>query len=146
MTTGSRNGPCSTSGLIEYHWSRQTAIVVDFQVAFDEVIRLPPIVEVQFIGIIQEALANVRKHAGVRHVRVSVRGQDGTAAVVVIQDDGRGFDSTAPSDSANGGFGLDTMRERAESVGGKLQITSRPGGGTRVEVELPTTNPAGRPA
>ena len=131
--------------LTEYlhDWSRQTAIVVDLQVGADEAIKLPPVVEVQLIGIIQEALANVRKHAGVRHVLVSVERHD-EAARVAIHDDGRGFDPSAEAGGSNGRFGLETMRERAESVGGKFAISSRPGQGTRVEVELPTTDPTGR--
>jgi len=131
--------------LTEYlhDWSGQTAVAVDLQVDAEEATRLPPVVEVQLIGIIQEALANVRKHAGARHVLVSVERRD-EAARVAIHDDGRGFDPGAVAGGSNGGFGIETMRERAEAVGGKFTISSRPGQGTQVEVEFPTTDSTGR--
>ena len=131
--------------LTEYlhDWSRRTAIAADLRVGSDEAIKLPPAVEVQLIGIILEALANVRKHAGARHVLVGVELRDATTRVV-IQDDGRGFDPGAVAGGAAGSFGLEMMAERADAVGGKLTISSRPGEGARVEVELPTAEPAGR--
>ena len=131
--------------LTEYlhDWSRRTAIAADLRVGTDETVKLPPAVEVQLIGIILEALANVRKHAGARHVLVGVELHDATTRVV-IQDDGRGFDPGAPAGDSTGRFGIETMLERAQGVGGKVTIHSRPGEGTRVEVELPTTEPAGR--
>ncbi|MBI4629234.1 MAG: histidine kinase, partial [Candidatus Rokubacteria bacterium] len=94
---------------------------------------------------IQEALANVRKHAGARRVVVSVE-RDADHARVLIHDDGRGFDPVAAAAAAATSFGVDTMRERAEAVGGKFALSSRPGAGTRVEVELPLNAPKGRPA
>jgi signal transduction histidine kinase len=131
--------------LTEYlhDWSGQTTVAVDLQVDPEEGTRLPPVVEVQLIGIIQEALANVRKHAGARRVLVSVERRD-EAARVAIHDDGRGFDPSAVAGGSNRGFGIETMRERAETVGGKFTISSRPGQGTQVEVELPTIDSTGR--
>jgi signal transduction histidine kinase len=131
--------------LTEYlhDWSGQTTVAVDLRVDPEEGTRLPPVVEVQLIGIIQEALANVRKHAGAQRVLVSVERHD-EAARVAIHDDGRGFDPSAVAGGSNGGFGIETMRERAEAVGGKFTISSRPGQGTQVDVELPTTGSTGR--
>jgi len=131
--------------LTEYlhDWSGQTAVPVDLQVDAEDATRLPPVVEVQLIGIIQEALANVRKHARARRVVVSVERRD-EAARLAIHDDGRGFDPSAVAGGSNGGFGIETMRERAEAVGGKFTISSRPGQGTQVEVEFPTTDSTGR--
>ena len=129
--------------LTEYlhDWNRQTGIAVDLRVGADEAFTLPPVVEVQLIGIIQEALANVRKHAGARSVVISVE-RDPTFARVAIHDDGRGFDPG--EEAAATSFGIETMRERAEAVGGKLTLSSTPGEGARVEVELPMTAPAGQ--
>ncbi len=84
--------------------------------------------------IVQEALTNVARHAGASAVEVSLRAE-GSAFVLSIEDDGRGF---APgSAEASRGNGIAGMRERAELSGGSLAITSRPGGGTRLAVELP---------
>ncbi len=125
--------------LTEYlhDWSRRTGIAVDLAAGADENLVLAPVIEVQLIGIIQEALANVRKHAGARRVVVSVE-SDAAAARVAIHDDGRGFD---PDEAAAASFGIATMRERAETVGGKLTLSAWPGQGARVEVELPLAPP-----
>ena len=130
--------------LTEYlhDWSRQTGIAVELKA--DDAMALPPVVEVQLIGIIQEAMANVRKHAGARQVLVGVA-REGGVARVSINDDGRGFDPAAiAGEKSPGSFGMETMRERAETVGGKLAVTSRPGEGTVVTVELPVSGPARR--
>jgi signal transduction histidine kinase len=54
-----------------------------------------------------------------------------------IEDDGRGFDPDAPTDPSRKSFGLITMRERVESLGGELEFESQPGKGTRVVVVIP---------
>jgi signal transduction histidine kinase len=92
-----------------------------------------PRVAVQLLRIIQEALANAVKHAHPSQVRVSLAACDG-AAQVTIADDGQGFD---PGQTRSGGFGLRFMRERAEAVGGSVEVRSAPGQGTRVTVEVP---------
>jgi PAS domain S-box-containing protein len=103
---------------------------------------LEPVVEVQLLRIIQEALSNVRKHAGARQVQVSFAVQ-GDQAQVTVEDDGRGFDPTTLGDGTQYSvrnsqhFGLRIMRERAEAVGGGLQVYSAPGQGTKVIVQIP---------
>lgn len=94
--------------------------------------RLSPLTEVQLVRIVQEALANVRKHAQAGRVRVILSNQDDCFAMTV-SDDGAGF---VMADERHK-FGLQTMRERAESVGGRLLISSIPGQGTQVDVWLP---------
>jgi len=116
---------------------------VDIRPGLGEAIALPPVVEVQLIGIIQEALANVRKHAHARRVLVSLA-CDGGLAEASIDDDGVGFDLAAVAWEGRESFGIETMRERAEAVGGKLTLTSRPGQGTSVAVALPVDSSAGR--
>jgi PAS domain S-box-containing protein len=87
--------------------------------------------------IVQEALTNVRKHAGARSVRVDLQWRDGGIATVVT-DDGVGFRAGAdPSTPRPGHIGLQSMRERAEALGGWWRIESRPQGGTRMEFWLP---------
>jgi two-component system sensor histidine kinase UhpB len=77
---------------------------------------------------VQEALANAARHAGARRVRVEV-----VPGRVVVQDDGRGFTTGAPT----AGLGLRGMRERAQLAGGRLRVRSAPGAGTTVELALP---------
>jgi signal transduction histidine kinase len=96
----------------------------------------PADVGIQVSCIIQEALTNVRKHAGATRVwlRFEPRGSE---VQITIKDNGRGFDPV--QNTAIGGlrFGLSIMRERAESVGGRLGLDSQPGEGTRVVVWMP---------
>ena len=88
-------------------------------------------VEVAAYRIVQEALTNVLRHAGARECEVSVRGSDGQL-VVSVADDG-----AASFPAAGNGSGLETMRERAEELGGSLELLPRAGGGTVVRAVLP---------
>jgi signal transduction histidine kinase len=97
--------------------------------------------EIQLVRIVQEALANVRKHANARHVQVRIGGTAGQVAVLV-EDDGVGFDVEAQGHNTSSHFGLATMRERAAAVGGRLEIDSAPGRGTRVIVHLSPGHPS----
>lgn len=91
--------------------------------------------EVQLLRIILEALTNVRKHAEAREAKVIVEKTD-KEVTVTVEDDGRGFDmAVGPGERKS--FGLQIMAERAEEAGGRLEIESRPGGGTRVMVHFP---------
>jgi len=84
------------------------------------------------LRIVQEALANSRRHSGASHARVAAGTSPGRLWVEV-SDDGRGFDPARMS----AGTGTRAMRERARALGGELVISSRPGGGTRVQFEMP---------
>ncbi|MFQ6057298.1 MAG: GAF domain-containing protein [Anaerolineae bacterium] len=95
-----------------------------------------PADEIQLIRIVQEALANVRKHAQAQRALVAFK-LDGNQTEIVIQDDGRGFDADTVARKGGRHFGLAIMRERAESLGGALSIESQPGKGTRVIVRVP---------
>ncbi len=91
-------------------------------------------IEVQLQPIIQEALTNVRRHAGASSARVVFALDDGHIQITV-EDDGRGFD---PEEiGQNQGFGLQSMRGRADVVGARLEVNSRPGNGTRVIIRVP---------
>lgn len=135
------------SGLIptlaEYlrDWSRQTGIAARVETDDQGAPQFSPAVEVQLIRIVQEALANIRKHAGAERVVVELSSR-GELATVTIRDDGRGFDPALIASNRLQAFGLETMRERAETVGGRFDLSSRPGRGTTVEVRLPVV---GRP-
>ncbi|MFP5415857.1 MAG: sensor histidine kinase [Actinomycetes bacterium] len=114
-------------------FARTSSIPTTLVADADDEFFLSPAAEVQVIRVIQEALTNVRKHSGARSATVLVSAQDDHAQFVVA-DDGTGFD---PHALASDGFGLSAMRERAESVDGRLMIDSAPGQGTRVVVRLP---------
>jgi two-component system, NarL family, sensor histidine kinase UhpB len=88
----------------------------------------------ELLRIVQEALANVRRHSGASRVKVTL-GQKGDDVWMEVEDDGRGFE---PEKGA--GIGLTGMRERANALGGELEIESKPGDGTKVRfrVALPT--------
>ena len=103
------------------------------QVKADEVFDLSPLAQTQAVRIVQEALTNVRKHARAGHVCVCLKAA-GDCLTITICDDGIGIPN---HNERNGHFGLQTMRERAESIGGSLRITSSPGLGTTIHVQLP---------
>ncbi len=106
----------------------------DFQATgFGDGRRLTPETEVTLYRIIQEALTNVRKHARAKCVRVRFEAND-QQVLVAVEDDGCGFDVAQPRREH---FGLQTMRERAESVGGTFEVNSERGRGTRIRVRLP---------
>jgi signal transduction histidine kinase len=99
----------------------------------DAVPPFPAEVRNQLILIVREALANVIRHAGASRVTVQAAAAD-HVFVLRVQDDGRGFD---PGEPSRYGLGLDSMAERARSIGGRLRITAAPGAGTTVEVSVP---------
>ncbi len=125
--------PALTEYLHEF--SEHTKVRVELIVP-DAFPRLPPEVEAQLIRIIQEALTNVWRHAHAGHawVRFTVEGEQ---LRVMVEDDGVGFDRAAVTSGDGRRFGLEAMRERAESIRGALQVDSTPDQGTRVLVTLP---------
>lgn len=118
---------------------------------------LPTATEAQVIRIVQEALSNVRKHARASRARLELRAtEDGME--IAVHDDGRGFDAgrclrCERSGGAQNGcpecddrhYGLQTMSERARSVGGSLLVRSAPGRGTQVVLSLPLAEGADCP-
>ena len=97
--------------------------------------RLPPDIELALFRIVQEALTNAAKHSGAASVEIRIR--YGERVKLTVQDDGRGFSEPVGARAARrGGFGLTTMRERAEAHGGSLRVEF-PERGTRIVVELP---------
>ena len=89
--------------------------------------------------IVQEALSNVRRHAGAEHTRLRLREDDGYV-VAEVRDDGCGFDPSSGM-QLDRGLGLIGMRERASMVGGALLIESAPGAGTTVRASIPFQTP-----
>ncbi|HEY0718554.1 MAG TPA: sensor histidine kinase [Streptosporangiaceae bacterium] len=97
-----------------------------------EPLPLPAALEVVLLRVAQEALANVRKHAAATSARVRLN-YAGTTVVLRVSDDGRGFDPGRTTD----GYGLRGMRERLDQVHSRVEVTSVPGAGTCVRVEVP---------
>ena len=124
-------------------YSHQSGIPVALETSIDGELSLPPRSELQVIRVIQEALTNVRKHGSATEVTVRIAdGVEGTT--IVVADDGCGFD-VAETLLGRDGFGLHTMRERMELVGGSLTVDSAPGHGTRIIAIMPrvsTANPS----
>lgn len=114
---------------------------VEFLNLTQDVLLLPE-EEIQVFHIIQEALYNISKHARARHVIVTLDLEDGEY-VVNVADDGVGLiDASA---SVGRSFGLTIMRERAEKLGGRLVIESRPAGGTTVRLRFPASPSVTKP-
>jgi signal transduction histidine kinase len=102
---------------------------VDLEIDAD--VHLAPDEQIEVFRIVQEGLANARKHAGARRadVRIGMRGDE---RVVTVVDDGTGFDD----ESVTPGQGLKNMKARTASIGGGFNLDSKPGRGTAVEVVL----------
>jgi signal transduction histidine kinase len=98
--------------------------------------RLPPQMENNLLRVAQEALANALKHARATRIAVHLDYQPAQVSLRVT-DDGIGFDTAAPSLVYGGHFGLLDMGERAERMGGRYAVTSAPGQGTEIRVEVP---------
>ncbi|MDT3398944.1 sensor histidine kinase [Streptomyces sp. B1866] len=99
---------------------------------------LPPALEVVALRACQEALANVRRHAGPGAAVEIALAYGPDALRVAVRDTGRGFDPAA----AHGGYGLAGLRARTAEVGGTAEVASGPGRGTAVTVTLPVRSPA----
>ncbi|HEX6086688.1 MAG TPA: GAF domain-containing sensor histidine kinase [Thermoanaerobaculia bacterium] len=117
-------------------WEEMSRVSTTLRI--DRSVQLRPSQELQLVRIVQEALTNVRKHAKASYARVDIRHED-DLLVATIMDDGVGFNAAARARGEFPQFGLSTMRERAESIGGTLTVDSAPGSGTTVRFALPYT-------
>jgi two-component system nitrate/nitrite sensor histidine kinase NarX len=114
-------------------FERQTGMSVRLR-ATGQSLPLAPDVQLNVMHILQEALANVRKHSHATAVDIEMR--RGPGYVFVVRDDGCGFN--ASSDDASGDHvGLRIMRERAQRIGARLDVRSQPGKGTEVALSVP---------
>jgi signal transduction histidine kinase len=106
---------------------------LEVELEIDPEVRLDPDEQIEIFRIVQEGLANARKHAGARCAEVRIEQRSGRR-VVVVRDDGEGFaeEETRP------GQGLRNMRLRAASIEGGFTLHSQPGSGTAIEVVLRT--------
>ena len=138
-------GPASAlQDLAERTRARGLDVTLDLDLDFERGrarSRHVPEVEDALYRLTQEALTNALKHARATRADVTLRERDGSVELVV-RDDGEGFATAEPA----GGFGVVGMRERAELLGGRLEIASAPGEGTTVRAVLPAERlPASEP-
>jgi signal transduction histidine kinase len=132
LSTAAGNAPfdAALSRYIEF-LTADGALEVDLEI--DPAVRLAPDEQIEVFRIVQEGLANVRKHANARRAEVLIGVRDGER-FVSVRDDGEGFDGQ----STAAGQGLKNIRARTESIEGGFTVTSRPGFGTALEVVLRT--------
>jgi len=104
---------------------------LEVELEIDPAVRLAPDEQIEVFRIVQEGLANVRKHASARHAEVVIGLREGER-FVSVRDDGTGFDGQA----TEAGQGLKNIRARTQSIEGGFSLTSRPGFGTALEVVL----------
>lgn len=112
-------------------FSDRTGIKAEYNFTGDHTRRLGDERELAIYRVVQEALSNIVQHADASRVDVTL--EIAESIVLTVEDNGSGFDPTAPT----GRFGVTGMRERAMMVGGNLEIQSRPGGGTTLRMEMP---------
>lgn len=119
-------------------WSRHYGIPSEFHAGRFRGGRLDETVETHLYRISQEALNNIYKHARAQNVTVLLESRR-KEIVLVIEDDGIGFDpdNVRPNAASGRGLGLVGMRERAAIIGGKVELESSPGNGTTVFVSAP---------
>lgn len=111
-----------------------------------ELPRLTTDQELACFRTIQESIQNASKHARASRVDVDMRRAPDGSIEICVQDDGRGFNPERVIEHGMGGAGLRGMRERAELLGGMLEISSAPGEGTRIALKVPIVAPNLEPA
>lgn len=135
---GLRPGVLGTHPLAEAlrHLARElegrSAIVATVEIDEDVARRLADTAE-DWVQVTREALSNLSRHSGAASCRIRL-GAGGGRAVLTIDDDGAGFDTSAPRP---GGQGLENMRARVRRLGGRLTVRSRPGLGTQLRMTIP---------
>lgn len=115
-----------------HDFAQRRPVSVDFHQDIDPSLVLPASAQIVAYRFLQEALTNVSRHAQAKHVRVLLQESAGVMRLVV-EDDGVGFEMEPRTE----GIGILGMRERLESVGGRLEIYSKPSNGTRLVAWIP---------
>ncbi|MEW5938158.1 MAG: sensor histidine kinase [Chloroflexota bacterium] len=125
--------------VIQHESFTSGTVTLEMKIPLPETVSLP--LKIALCRILQEALSNVRRHAGVESAAVKLWTEKGRL-ILEVSDQGRGFEppplNGPHATERQEHIGLRGMRERAALVGGKLLVESHPGEGTRVRVEVPT--------
>jgi two-component system nitrate/nitrite sensor histidine kinase NarX len=130
--------PALKTTLQKFH--HQTGVQTHLDVQGEGGVPLAPDVQVQVLHVVQEALSNVRKHAGAHQVWLEVRQHPHWR--IEVRDDGRGFDAAAAMATDDTHVGLRIMRERAAGIGAEVAVASARGRGTQVVLQWPQAEPA----
>lgn len=118
------------------NFGEQTGLQTEINIEGGAQLSLAPSAQVQILRIVQEALTNIRKHANARVARVKI-GVGAKEVLLSVEDDGQGFNLDEVLLEPDQRFGLHTMRERAEEIGGSMTINTALGQGTRLTFRLP---------
>ena len=121
-----------------YNFQKATSIMVELNV-FGNIKKIEPIFEIAIFRIVQEALNNIQKHSNANNVNIIIE-ETFERFNLMVSDDGVGFDLQSynnDGDIRDGGFGLISMKERAQLINGKLEIKSSPGMGTKIFLAMP---------
>ena len=94
--------------------------------------------------LLQEGIANAVRHASATRIELAVTLGDDGVILVILSDDGMGFEPTSAIGAAGEGRGLANMRRRADQMGGRIEIESAPGRGTQLTLAIPTVVAARR--
>ena len=122
-----------------YNFKQETGINTYFHTGDKkDYVELTPAQEFQAYRIIQEALANIKKHSNANNVRILFNRQS-DACAILIEDDGLGINDEQEESSPGEHIGLSVMQERAKTLGGELEIESEAGEGTRIILHIPHT-------
>ena len=136
LSTEIRSVPIMTAlGNYVREFGTNSAIRVQFNVA-KPFTKLSPVAELQLLRIVQEALTNVRRHAMASEVEVKLENTR-ESVEMLVRDNGQGFNLLELEKSPPGYHGLSIIKERAEALGGSLNILTAPGKGTELKVSLP---------
>jgi signal transduction histidine kinase len=127
-------GPVEAIKVEVQEFERRTGVTASFENELSEKPAVGERCALALFRIVQEALTNVSRHAGAENLYLRISRKD-RALIVSATDDGEGFDPAATTDEKT--FGLLGMEERAEACGGSLEVSSKPGKGTTVEVRVP---------
>jgi signal transduction histidine kinase len=137
-TASSSGGVLDGLRLLAVRFEEQTRVPVTLNWSGDEKCSLTPAHHMALLGVVQEALINVRKHARATRVCVNLNAQCQNRIELSVQDDGCGFGPTRLREAAAcGHFGVASMRARIEELGGTLRIESEVGRGASVAAVLP---------
>ncbi|MGH9942124.1 MAG: PAS domain-containing sensor histidine kinase [Pyrinomonadaceae bacterium] len=117
-------------------WSQHFGIPAEFHIAGLDATRFAPNIEINLYRIAQEALNNVSKHAQCSRADVILERRD-QQVVLIIEDNGRGFDPNMEKTPTDKKIGLINMSERAALIGGTLEIETQPGEGTTIFARVP---------
>jgi len=130
------SGLVAALSLLAEQTARETGAATQVEV---DARRYDPVVEELVYRTVQEALANVRKHARPKVVTVRLEEDDGAGLVGEVSDDGQGFDPVLTQRRSDAALhlGIESMVERIRAAGGDVDVTSAPGRGTRVAFSVP---------